>query len=155
MNLLHYYYEQQQELNSLMVKRTLTAEDWLTAMAAEVGEFLQEIKADWCWWREVPPPDAAKALEEGVDVLFFALSLDLHQGTLGEYEPPEPQSKSYRTARYLMLTALQLAAAKALQGYTAPLAPVVLSALYASWPREEVLRAYNSKLEVNRRRVSV
>ena len=118
MNLLDFYYSEQQALNHVMAhrypEREFSPNTILTALTAEVGEFLQETKAEWCWWKDLSLIDEAKALEEGVDVLFFALTLDLETGTLGEVEPPEPPTKSMRALRVLMLTSLQAAIAKVL-----------------------------------------
>ena len=157
MNLLDFYYSEQQALNQVMAhrypEREFSPNTILTALTAEVGEFLQETKAEWCWWKDLRLTDEAKALEEGVDVLFFALTLDLETGTLGEVEPPEPPTKSMRALRVLMLTSLQAAIAKVFMGTRIPIAPLVLQALYQFWPRDRVLQAYQDKAKVNRERV--
>lgn len=40
----------------------------------EIGEFVHELKGEWCWWKKTQPKvDIAKALDELVDIWHFVL----------------------------------------------------------------------------------
>ena len=48
------------------------------ALTDEVGEWIHELKGNWCWWKESQAPvNKAKALEEFVDGVHFILSFCL------------------------------------------------------------------------------
>ncbi len=121
----------------------------LSAISAEVGEFLNELKPKWAWWKP-DGPIGSNALEEGVDILFFALTMDLLKDADLAYLPlPHDAQDLYSILHH----ALYLAHSNALRHTAYPVAPVVLEALSKVWTLEEILSAYDAKWQENMRRI--
>lgn len=56
----------------------LVSHGYTLALADEIGEWLHEIKEEWCWWKKNQrPANRQKELGEFVDCLHFCLSHDL------------------------------------------------------------------------------
>ena len=71
--------KKQDELNSAIMKEygltTISKEQIDLATLDEIGEFIHELKGDWCWWKKTQAPvDKEKALGELVDIFHFLLS---------------------------------------------------------------------------------
>ena len=69
--------------NQIMMNKKYSGENWKShcsmteiesACECEFGEFLQEIKPSWCWWKPNATFSHQKAVEEFIDYLMFTYS---------------------------------------------------------------------------------
>lgn len=154
---IEHLYRMQSELNQryfrLYPDKPKSASTVALALLAELGEFLNELKPNWAWWKN-GSVDRLTALEEAADLIFFALTFDLVRNVAPYVKDIQPyQDRNHDPFRQLPLL-LSVILGKLLRpADNKPIAHIVVWWLLQFFSEEELLQAYQQKYAVNIKRL--
>lgn len=125
-----------------------------SALFDELGELMHAQKGDWCWWKFTQEPvDVAKVFEEYVDVLHFALMLEINFGH-GCYLNDDI-GWNYKRIKYSLDLGLAYVYSRVLGTLkdSDVLAYVIALGLHMNYSIEEIYKEYIRKNEINKERL--
>lgn len=117
------------------------------ALFVELGEMMNELQTEFKWWKKTAKYDREKALEEYVDCLHFALSLNNYYGWGAEDE--SDYDDCYEIDGYTLHTLLWWCA----EGGNNCLTTLFYVGNYLGFTWEEIYTAYKKKNEINYQRL--
>ena len=125
-----------------------------SALFDELGELMHAKKGDWCWWKFTQEPtDKAKAFEEYVDVLHFALMFEINFGH-GCYLNDDIGLNYRRIKSYSELgLAYVYSRVLGILKDNDVLAYVIALGLHMDYSIEEIYKEYIRKNEINKERL--
>jgi dimeric dUTPase (all-alpha-NTP-PPase superfamily) len=147
------YVEIQSELQN-HCERYPSQDELIMAILAELGEFAQSRKGEWCWWKRngqgFSSEDRERQLDELADIMCFLLVGYLMENDKGEPSRSNPWESLSGISTHEYVNAIFFAIM--MGAFDRAFGALMLWATHLGYSREEIEQAYLKKVEVNKSR---
>lgn len=154
--------QMQERLNDAIMNEyhltEITTEQINMATLDEVGEFVHELKGNWCWWKKTQAPvDRKKVLEELVDIWHFVLihvNVNLKGTRYFDCHTLDEINKILNVyCKLIESDGLSLALGNLLMSPKGRLLQLIAISVYIGFDIKQVYQAYCDKNKVNYQRL--